>query len=268
MKVYLNYFKLRFITNIQYRAAAIAGISTQFFFGLVFILVYLAFYQSNSNTNYPMEWNDLVTYLWLQQAFYALIYPNEKDQELLNMIKDGNLAYELIRPQNLFIKFYIKIIAKKIVATMLRFLPIIIIGFLLPYPFKLSLPKSFLSFILFILSLITSCLLISSFNVIIHLITMFTLDSKGIMSIYGVIFEVFSGSTIPLPFFPPLLKKIANILPFRFTGDLPFRVYSGSINITNGIDLLFLSIIWIIISIILGINLSRYALKKAVIQGG
>ena len=265
---YLNYFKLRFITNLQYRAAALAGLSTQFFFGLLFIMVYLAFYNSNTGSVYPMEWNELVTYMWLQQAFFALVYPLEKDEELLNMINNGNLAYELIRPQNFFLKFYIKMIAQKVVSTLLRCMPIIVIGFILPYPYKLSLPLSFSHFIIFIIALILSCLLISALSVIVHLITMFTIDSRGTMSIYSVISEVFSGSTIPIPFFPNWLKTIAYILPFRFIGDFPFRVYSGSIGINEGLNLLGQSLIWIIVVICLGLFISKIALKKAVIQGG
>lgn len=268
MMSYLNYFKLRFITNLQYRAAALAGLSTQFFFGLLFIMVYLAFYQSNTGATYPMEWTELVTYIWLQQAFFALVYPLEKDSELLNMISNGNLAYELVRPQNFFLKFYIKMIAKKVVSTLLRCLPIIIIGFILPYPYKLSLPLSFSHLTIFIVSLILSCLLISALSVIMHLMTMFTIDSRGTMSIYSVISEVFSGGTIPIPFFPNWLKTIAYILPFRFIGDLPFRVYSGSIGINEGIILLIQAFIWIIIIIGIGLLISKIALKKAVIQGG
>ena len=40
MKSYISYFKIRFITNLQYRMDAIAGITTQIFFGLIFIMVY------------------------------------------------------------------------------------------------------------------------------------------------------------------------------------------------------------------------------------
>ena len=85
MRGYVSYFKLRCLTNLQYRAAAIAGISTQFFFGLVFILVYLAFYESNTYSVVPMELSNLVSYMWLQQAFYSLVYPYERDQELINI---------------------------------------------------------------------------------------------------------------------------------------------------------------------------------------
>ena len=268
MRSYTKYFKLRFITNLQYRAAAIAGISTQIFFGLIFAFVYLAFYKSNPNANYPMEWNELITYIWLEQAFYALIYPFEKDEELLNMIKNGNLAYELIRPQNIFIKFYIKMIAKKVVSSLMRAVPVITIAFLLPKPLNLLLPKSFTNFILFLIALIISCLLISSITVLVHILTMYTIDSKGILSIYSVILEVFSGSTIPIPFFPNWLKKIAYILPFRFISDLPFRVYSGSININQGITNILEAIVWTIITIIIGNLITKNALKKAVLQGG
>ena len=120
MKSYLNLFKLRLITNFQYRAAALAGISTQLFFGFVYIMVYLALYESNKGVNPPMNLSSIVTYLWLQQAFFALTYPYTKDHELLEMIMNGNLAYELIRPQNFYFKFYIKLIANRMVAAFLR----------------------------------------------------------------------------------------------------------------------------------------------------
>ena len=267
MKSYLTYFKLRVITNLQYRTSAIAGILTQLFFGFVFIMMYLAFYESNDTSN-VMNWNQLVSYLWLQQAFFALTYPFAKDNDLLDMIKNGNLAYELVRPQNFYFKFYIKMIAERFVSTLLRFLPVILIGLILPYPYNLNLPYSFGNFILFIISLIFACLLITSISLTIHIITMFTLESRGIITTYSTIAEVFMGAIIPLPFFPNWLAKIANFLPFRFISDFPYRIYSNSIQIAEGIKLLILSGVWIIFIIILGVYISNIALKKAVIQGG
>ena len=59
MKSYLSYFKLKFITGLQYRAAALAGMSTQLFFGFMYISIYIAFYESGSS-NLPMHLNELV----------------------------------------------------------------------------------------------------------------------------------------------------------------------------------------------------------------
>lgn len=266
MKAYLSYFKLRFITNLTYRADAIAGIMTQLFFGLMFIMVYDAFYSSGGNS--PMEWQELVNYLWLQQAFFALIYPYEKDQELLEMIRNGNIAYELIRPQNFYFKWYIKMVAKKIVAVLLRFLPVLIFAIVLPYPFKMSEPKSIMSLIIFIFSLLLGLLLVTALNLLMHILTMFTLDEKGTMIMYSVIAEIFMGTTIPIPFFPNWLLKISNMLPFHYIGDFPFRIYSGSISVYEGYRLLLGSLCWIIIIIGIGYYVSKISLRKAVIQGG
>ena len=97
---------------------------------------------------------------------------------------------------------------------------------------------------------------------------MYTIDDKGFITIYAAIAEVFMGGTIPLPFFPNWLLKIANLLPFRYIGDFPFRIYSGSISLYEGTHLLIGSFIWIIIIIALGYSISKITLRKAVIQGG
>lgn len=86
MKKYFTYFKLRCLTNLQYRSAAIAGLLTQFFFGMVFIEVYIAFYSSGDGS-VPIPLCNLVNYMWLQQAFFSLVYPSEKDPKLFEMIK-------------------------------------------------------------------------------------------------------------------------------------------------------------------------------------
>ena len=267
MRSYLYYLKLECMTNLQYRMDALAGILTQIFFAIIFIMVYLAFYESNSSTT-PMSWQELVNYIYLQQAFYALIFPYTKDKELLKIIKNGNIAYELIRPQNFYIKCYIRIFSKKLIASLLRFSPIIIIASILPYPFHLSLPVSLSNFLIFILSLFLSCLLITSLTVIVHILTMFTLDEKGLIGIYAAVAEVFMGGVVPIPFFPKFMQDIAYILPFRFISDFPFRIYSGSINIQEGITMLMGSSIWIIITIFLGVVITNISLKKVVVQGG
>ena len=268
MKSYLNYFKLRVITNLQYRVASIAGISTQFSFGLVYIMVYLALYESNTDVSVSFDLKSLISYLWLQQAFLACTYPFIADNELMNMIKNGNIAYELVRPQNFYLKFYIKLLANRVVSTLLRFSPIIIIGLLLPSPLNLSLPNSLESFILFIISLIFACLLTTSLTLLVHIITFYTVDSRGITTIYGVLGELLMGFIIPLPLMPSILQKIASVLPFRFVNDVPFRIYSGNIDVNSGIYLIIGSIFWIIITILIGYIITNNALKKAVIQGG
>ena len=92
MRAYLSYFKLKFISGLQYRQAAYAGIATQFFFGFVYIMIYVAFYQTGGK-NLPMELPQLITYVWLNQSFFALISQFYKDSfESMIVTTDGDIC--------------------------------------------------------------------------------------------------------------------------------------------------------------------------------
>lgn len=268
MKAYISIFKVTLMNNIQYRTAAIAGILTQIFFGIVYIMVYLAFYKSGTTKALPMTWKELASYLWLNQVFFSLIFIWQKDKNLLEMIKNGNISYELCRPINFYKKWYATMYGSRLAAVALRFLPVLLIAFLLPDPYKLYSPISLLSLILFIISIIISSLLVTAIALLIHIITMFIIDERGIMAILMVTGEIFSGEVIPISFFPTFLKKIAYLLPFRYISDIPFRIYSGNISIANSIPNLINGLLWLIAMIILGYILSNKAIKKAIIQGG
>lgn len=267
MKSYISYFKLKFIIGLQYRAAAIAGLSTQFFFGFVYVSVYVAFYESGSS-NIPMPLNQLVSYVWLGQAFFALIYMWYKDKEIINMIKSGNIAYELSRPQDLYLMWLSKIYGEKLAKVTLRFLPVLIIALILPKPFNLVLSTNVLNTCIFIISLMFSSVLVTVTILLYHVICLFTLDEKGIVNIFMVVSDILSGLVIPIPFFPKYLQNISDFLPFRYVSDFPFRLYVGNISNMEGIKGIILQIFWIVILVIIGKIITNRALKKAVIQGG
>ena len=263
--MYISYLKTKIIGCLQYKTAAIAGLLTQIFWGLMYCLIYQAFYKNN---NINVNFNQLITYVWLNQAFISLIYVGVKDTEITNSISDGTIAYELLRPYNLYFWWYIKILSGKLSGCMLRCLPIILFAFILPYPFKLNLPISLISFVLFIISLILGTLLLCGIIMIIHTISFFTINADGINGIISNIISALSGFVLPVFLFPNILQKITYYLPFRLIGDLPFRIYSGNIGTIEALTTILLQLIWIIIIIIIGYMILKKALKKVSVQGG
>lgn len=263
---YISYFKIQVISGLQYKAAALAGLSTQFFWGFLYVMVYQAFYSYTNNST--ISFNELVTYVWLNQAFFALIYIRAKDNEILNSIKTGTVAYELCRPYKIYSWWYIKILSKRYASVILRFLPIIIISLLLPKPFNLSFPDSNISFIFFLVSLLLGSFILVGINMIVHTLTFFTTHDDGIASMLFLVAEFLSGAFLPLPLMPNIFQKISYFLPFRLIGDLPFRIYSGNINIENALVNIGFQFIWIILLIIIGFSIMKMSLKKVSIQGG
>lgn len=267
MKQYLSFFKLKFTVGLQYKAAALAGMATQIFFGLVFIMVYIAFYSSGTN-NTDISLKELIPYLWLNQAFFSLICIWHKDNEILNMIRKGDVAYELCRPQNLYVMWFIRILASKLSSVLLRCFPLIIVSLLLPEPYNLTLPNSIQAFIFFIITLSVSSLLITAIVTLIYILIFYSIDNKGIMGMYCGIAEILSGQVIPIPLFPTFLKSIAVLLPFAYISDFSFRIYSENIVGTTIFQGLLIEITWLIILIIIGIFATKGILKRVSVQGG
>ena len=124
MKKYLSYFQMRFNTMLQYRASAIAGVCTQFFWGLMQILIYIAFYKSATSNNISLE--QLVSYVWLRQAFFSLLN-HITDPEIRTCVESGNISYELTKPLDLYWMWYSKTVSSRLSTALLKCLPILLI---------------------------------------------------------------------------------------------------------------------------------------------
>lgn len=267
MRRYFALFKMRLIAGMQYRAAAWAGIVTQLFWGFMYIMIYQAFYASSSAAP-PMEWGQLVSYLWLQQSFLAIIMLWRQDGDLLQNIENGNVAYELCRPYDIFSFWYVRILAMRLSAVLLRCLPILLVAFLLPCSYRLSLPASPASAVLFFISLILSLFLISAISMFIYILTFKTLSQIGSRLIIAIAAEFLQGGVIPIPMMPPWLQRLMDFLPFRYTADLPFRIYSGNIGAADALLQLGITLLWIAGLLILGVWVLRRFLRRVVVQGG
>ncbi|MCR2802419.1 ABC transporter permease [Paenibacillus soyae] len=267
MKAYVSIWRLRFVNGMQYRAAALAGMATQLFFGFVFIMIFAAFY-SGSSGGEPISLQDLITYVWLQQVFLSFIMLWFRDQELFDLITSGNIAYELCRPMGLYPHWYSKLMAQRVASAVLRCFPILFITFLLPEPYRMSAPPSWASFFLFLVTLLLGLLVIVSISMLIYISVFWTMSPIGSILMISVAGEFLAGMVIPVPLMPQWLQSIAYALPFRWTADFPFRVYSGHIPVTEAAWGIAIQLLWLAILVIAGQWLMRRALRAVVVQGG
>lgn len=101
IRKYRSILRIRFANGMQYRAAALAGIVTQFAWGGMYLILYHTFYQSGTGA-FPMDMQALSAYIWLQQAFLALFMIWGMDNDIFELISSGNIAYDLCRPCDLY----------------------------------------------------------------------------------------------------------------------------------------------------------------------
>ena len=103
---------------------------------------------------------------------------------------------------------------------------------------------------------------------IVHTIGFYTYNHTGISQIINSLIEFLSGSLVPVVLLPMVIQKMTYYLPFRMITDLPFRLYSNNIGVSEGVLSIGLQIIWIVILILIGNLIVKKSLKKVFIQGG
>jgi ABC-type uncharacterized transport system, permease component len=267
MRPYICALRVRFLNGLQYRGAALGGLVTQFFWGIMSVFIYHAFYSSGSQQQ-AMNFSQLVTYIWLQQAFLALIMLFDWDFELFDMIISGNISYELCRPCSLYWFWYVKLLSRRLASVALRLLPIIIAAFSLPRPYKIALPASPGSFALFLASLVMGLMLLVAISMMIYISVFKTMSPVGSMAFVGMIGEFFSGMTIPIPLMPDWLQRLCYIMPFRWTADLPFRIYTGNIGVSEGILSIGIQLLWFLLLVSAGSAIMQRITRRIIVQGG
>ena len=201
IRIYVSYFKIKFLNEIQYKVAAIAGSCTQFVWAGMYIMLYTAFLKDGSASDFSVR--QMTTYIWLQQAFFAFFNIWNIDKEIEEQCRLGDIATELVKPISLYSIWHAKSLAKKTAMVSLRALPILIVA-MMPFlgQYQIMAPKSALSLVLSIIAMILSVLVMISFIMIMYGVILKTVTSNGIKTMFGLVMDFASGGLIPIPFMP------------------------------------------------------------------
>lgn len=267
MKKYLSFFRLRFTMGLQYRAAALGGLVCQFFWGAMAILAFKAFYETDPAA-FPMSLQATASYLWLQQALLTMLGMGGIDPDFFNVIQNGNVAYELCRPVDVYGMWFSRSAATRVANALLRCIPVLAVAALIPAPYGLMAPPDLLTFLLFLVSLTLALAVITAIGMIVYMITFHTISSRGVRLIAVNICDFFSGDIVPLPFFPDGFRQFCELLPFSATANVPLRIYTGDLAGPEMVRLMLLQVFWAVALILVGKALERKELKQVTIQGG
>jgi ABC-2 type transport system permease protein len=248
---------------MQYRGAAFAGVVTQVFWGILRVMIFTAFYESTSQAQ-PMSLAQTTGYLWLCQAFLILVMMGP-DSEIAAMIRTGNVAYDLVRPLDLYNYWLARSFSSRAAPMLLRAGPILLIAALIG---QLHAPASWARAGLFVVSITLGLLLASVMFAAVTISLLWTISGEGAARILPPLVFFLSGLIIPLPLFPNFVQPILRALPFRGLVDVPFRIYLGQLAPTEICAGIAQQLVWIVLLAILGRVLLGRGLHRVVVQGG
>ncbi len=222
IKSYIAVLSARFRALLQYRAAAFAGFGTQLFWGLIRVMIFEAFYRS-STAPQPMTVDEVVTYIWLGQAFLVLIIIHA-DPDVRDMVRSGNIVYELVRPANLYFFWYSRAIAQRTAPGVFRALPMFITASLF---FNLQMPPNISATCAWLVSMLFAVLISAAITNLLNISLLWTISGEGIGYLLTALTWLLSGVTIPLLFFPDWATGNHQHPPIQIHHGHPLSLLSG-----------------------------------------
>jgi ABC-2 type transport system permease protein len=268
---YRSLFVARFALLLQYRAAALAGIATQLFWGLVKIMVLEAFFNSTASAQ-PMTFPEAVGYIWLGQAFLIAIVPWSGDREIQALIRSGSVGYDLLRPTDLYNFWFTRALAMRTAPIILRAIPLLFVSLLLlplvGFTSWALTPPAFTALAAFLVAFSGAILLSAALTMLLTVSMMWTLSGEGVNNLFPTLIIFGSGMVVPLPLFPDWLQPLLRVLPFSGLLDQPFRLFIGNLPPEALGSILIHQLVWIGVIVMFGRFLVKRGVNRLVIQGG
>ena len=263
MKAYLSVFRMRLRMETQYRGAVLGGIACQIFFGLILIAVYRALYAGKPQS---LPLSHVTTYVWLQQAFFRMLLAS--DAELMDKVRTGGIAYDLCRPVFLYGFYYARIMAQKLMGSLLRALPMLVFAALLPEGWGISLPASASALMLSLLALLLGLCCVCAMENITMAFTMRTMDPRGFQAMLNLLMMILSGNVLPLTLYPDSWQRVITLFPYAQMLDAPIRLYTGEYAIRQAPEVLLLQCGWTVLLVMAGVMFWKRNQRRLIVQGG
>jgi ABC-2 type transport system permease protein len=271
LRPYLAVFAGRLQLTLQYRAAALAGFATQLWFGVIRVLIFVAFYAGGAS-HAPMSLGNAITYTWLGQAFLAFL-PWSADPEITEMVRSGAVAYERLRPVDTYAWWYARALAWSVARVLPRAaMMVAFAGVAMPLVglgrWGLAPPSSLAAASLFAASLLGVVALSAAITQLINVMLVATMSDRGANALAGAVVNMFSGMVIPLAFFPDALRPWLRAQPFAGLVDIPFSIYFGGLAGWSAIGAIALQLGWAAALIVLGRAWLGRSMRRLQVQGG
>jgi ABC-2 type transport system permease protein len=252
-----------FRRQLTYRAAVLAGLFTNYFFGIFRIAIMAALYGSRSEVA-GVDIQGGITYMVLTQAVIGYLAMFSW-YDLMNSVYSGEIGSDLLKPINLFTFWMARDLGRAGVQLLLR--GVLLIVLYLPF-FDLAYPQNLPQWMALAAIVVLSWLVSFSWRFLVNLAAFWTPNATGFGRFVFIISWAFSGFLMPLRYLPDWAIRIANQTPFPYTLNAVMDVYIGVLQGPELVEVFFRQAFWIAALVLAGQLVLRLGVRRLVILGG
>jgi ABC-2 type transport system permease protein len=206
---------------------------------------------------------ELVAYLTLANLQLWVMFPVLAEY-IGERVREGLVAQELARP----VPFLVQMVGYQVGDTGagLPFIALALpaayfVGGLLP-------PASAPTALLYLASVLLGWLVVVMTGLVIGIISFWTTEVGGFMTIHAFVSRFFAGAFVPLALMPGWLRGVADVLPFRAQAEIPLSIYLGRATGADVPALMALQVLWVLGLFAVARVLWGMAVRRVVVYGG
>jgi len=263
MRLFYELVKLSFRLQFTYRAANLAGLATNFFFGLLRAAVLVALYGARAEVA-GISLPEAITYTGLSQAAIACL-SFFGWWEVMHSVYSGDIGSDLLKPMDYFTFWLAQDLGRAIANLLLRSLTIMLAYALV---FDIALPHSGREWLVLGVALALSMLVSFSYRFLVNLAAFWTPDARGMGRFAFSLSWFLSGFLMPLRFFPDWFVQLCNLTPFPSMVNTIVEVYLGVLTGPELLQALGVQMVWIVMLFTACQLVLRAGVRRLVIQGG
>lgn len=212
MRLFYELSLRAFQRQLVYRNAALAGLATNFFFGIIRIAVLVALYGARQEVA-GISLQGAITFTGLSQSTIGVLSLFGWT-ELMNNVYTGGISSDLLKPISLFRFWLAQDLGRAAGQFLLRGLPMMVSYAVF---FGITTPSSPGGWLAFSVSLFLAWLLSFSWRFLINLSAFWVPNALGVARFGFTLSWFLSGFLMPLRFFPRLVHPTLFI--YTFPGD-------------------------------------------------
>lgn len=263
LRFYIEVARTAFRRQLIYRWANLAGLLTNIFFGSIYSYVIIAlFHARHSAAGYNVL--DTLRYTWLVQAMIMIVLPFGW-YDLMLTIRSGEVVSDLSKPCDFYWYWFSRELGRACYYLFFRGLPIYLAGALL---FGLGVPGGLDHWLMYTVSLLLGAMLGISYRYLYNVLAFWVIEARSVAVLAGTIALFFTGSFIPLPFFPAWLRAIADWLPFTGLMNVPTEIFLGKLTQSALLLGLGRQVLWSVVLTLFVRMLTAIAARHVIVQGG
>lgn len=263
LRFYVEVARTAFQRQLVYRWANLAGLAANGFFGAIFSYVYVALFHARSSAG-SYHLHDTLRYIWLAQAM-TMVVLTFGWYDLMLTVRSGEIVSDLSKPCDLYWYWFSREAGRSAYYVLFRGVPTYLLGMLF---FGIGVMGDPLRWLAYGGSLLVGTALGIAYRFLYNIAAFWIVEARAVGGMATAVALFFTGSYVPVAFFPPWLRAVAVWLPFNGLMNVPIQIYLGKITGVTLVLEVARQVGWLLVLTVAVRAVTAAATRRVVVQGG